>query len=270
MSLPDTVDTQSSEWSQEAAAVADAMALATAKTQDLSAFAATQVNPTTPPRSNPKSPSDSEASGEKNRANQAALGSVESTKSVEEALSASTKSKEEALASTKSQEEALSASTKPAESDGTKLTEESMLAARKAYAEHHGLLLENVTPDMVNADAAGAVYWATKNLNLSARGPTAQAMGRAFKHHPEIKEMYQTLLDSEKVRFRQAWAASRSWDFVNFERSTVSSYRRCKEELGVFKTQLQIEVILGGDVPEARRQTLNYINMCLRPDLKAG
>ena len=69
MSLPDTVDTQSSEWSQEAAAVADAMALATAKTQDLSAFAATQVNPTTPPRSNPKSPSDSEASGEKNRAN---------------------------------------------------------------------------------------------------------------------------------------------------------------------------------------------------------
>ena len=51
-------------------------------------------------------------------------------------------------------------------------------------------------------------------------------MGRAFKHHPEIKEMYQTLLDSEKVRFRQAWAASRSWDFVNFERSTVSSYRR--------------------------------------------
>ena len=45
MSLPDTVDTQSSEWSQEAAAVADAMALATAKTQDLSAFAATQVNP---------------------------------------------------------------------------------------------------------------------------------------------------------------------------------------------------------------------------------
>ena len=40
--------------------------------------------------------------------------------------------------------------------------------------------------------------------------------------------------------------------------------------MDVFKTQLQIEMILGGDVPEARRQTLNYINMCLRPDLKAG
>ena len=198
MSLPDTVDTQSSEWSQEAAAVADAMALATAKTQDLSAFAATQVNPTTPPRSNPKSPSDSEASGEKNRANQAALGSVESTKSVEEALSASTKSKEEALASTKSQEEALSASTKPAESDGTKLTEESMLAARKAYAEHHGLLLENVTPDMVNADAAGAVYWATKNLNLSARGPTARQWAGLSNTTPKSRRCTKPCLTARK------------------------------------------------------------------------
>ncbi|CAE7945740.1 unnamed protein product, partial [Symbiodinium necroappetens] len=125
-----------------------------------------------------------------------------------------------------------------------------MLAARKAYADHHGLLLDDVTPDQVTKDAAGAVYWATKNLNLSARSPTAQAMGRSFKHHPNLKEMYQTLLDSEKVRFRAAWAATRSWDFVNYERSTTSSYRKRKEEVGTFKTQLQIEMILGGDVPE--------------------
>ena len=274
MSLPDTVETQSSDWSQDADAVADAMALATAKTKDLSsAFAATQVDPTpkTPPTSSPKSPS--RASGAKSLANTAALEALASSKSKEEAL-ASTKSKEETLAPTKSEEETLAPTKSEEETSnakpGDKLTPESMLAARKAYADHHGLLLDDVTPDQVTKDAAGAVYWATKNLNLSARSPTAQAMGRSFKHHPNLKELYQTLLDSEKVRFRAAWAATRSWDFVNYERCTTSSYRKRKEELGTFKTQLQIEMILGGDVPEAKRQTQNYISMCLRPDLKAA
>ncbi|CAE7505717.1 unnamed protein product [Symbiodinium sp. CCMP2592] len=248
MSLQDTVETQGSDWSQGAAdGAAEAMILAHAATKDLSAFAATQVDPTTPPRSNPKSPSEaSEALNDP------------STKSQEEALNGP---------STKSQEaQSSSASATPA---GPQLTEEAMLSARKAYATHFGLLLENVTPEMVNADSNGAVHWATKDLNLSARGPTAQAMGRAIKHHPDIKEMYQTLLDSEKVRFRQAWAASRDWQFIHSERSTVSSYRKRKEELGTFKTQLQLEMILGGsDKEEARMQAKSYISMCLRSDLK--
>eukprot|EP00439_Symbiodinium_sp_Y106_P006475 s10404_g1.t1 len=279
MSLPDSVDTQNTAWAEQAEDVAEAMALATAPTQELSGFAETQVVPATPP-SNPKSPLESSADGScKTKANDAALSALASTKSKEEAL-ASTKSKEGTLnastkseegtlnASAKSEEGTLNASTKPV--SDAKLTDEAMLQARKAFADHHGLLLENVTPDMIVGDACGAVYWATKSINLSARSPVSQAMGRAIKHHPEVKELYTILLDSEKVKFRAAWAATRDWEFVNVERSTTNSYRKRKEEVGAFKAQLQIEHILGGsDKPEAVLQAKNYISMCLRPDLKA-
>ena len=73
-----------------------------------------------------------------------------------------------------------------------------MLAARKAYAEHHGLLLENVTPDMVNADAAGAVYWATKNLNLSARGPTARQWAGLSNTTPKSRRCTKPCLTARK------------------------------------------------------------------------
>ncbi|CAE7376311.1 unnamed protein product [Symbiodinium microadriaticum] len=246
MSQLDRVETQS-DWASQADAVAESMALTTAVTKDLNAFAETQVVPTTPPQSTPKSPLES-TGDEKTKANDAALS---------------------ALASTKSKEEGPASASKQPVAGAVKLTDESMLQARKAFAEHHGLLLENVTPDMIHGDASGAVFWATKGLNLSARGPAAQAMGRAIKHRPEIKELYMTLLDNEKVKFRAAWAATRDWDFVSVERSTVSSYRKRKEEVGVFRTQLQLENILGGaDHELAKQQAANYISMCLRPDLK--
>ena len=79
------------------------------------------------------------------------------------------------------------------------------------------------------------------------------------------------LLDSEKIAFRQAWACTKNFEFTTSRRCTTNTYRRRKENVGVFKTELQLQQLLGGcDKPEAVSQTANYVNMCLRPDLKAG
>ena len=106
-------------------------------------------------------------------------------------------------------------------------------------------------------------------MDMTARGPAAQSMARAFRYRPEVKATYSILLDSLKVDFRRAWAASKDFDFVKSSRSTVNAFQKRKDELGCFKTQLQIQVILGGDRPEAIQQAQNYVNMCVRPDLKA-
>ncbi|CAE7885368.1 unnamed protein product, partial [Symbiodinium sp. KB8] len=105
--------------------------------------------------------------------------------------------------------------------------------------------------------------------DMSARGATAQAMGRALKHKPDVKTLYGLLLDSFKVEFRRAWSCSRSFQFVTTTRTTVNTFRKRRDELGTFKTFLQIVQILGGsDEPIALEQAKNYTKMCCRDDLK--
>ena len=155
--------------------------------------------------------------------------------------------------------------------DGVKLTAAALQDARSNYAEHHDLAIEKVSDDMIQTSELGPVYWATKKANLGARGPASQAMQRALKHRPDVKEMYQVLLDSEKTAFRAAWTCSRDFAFTSSKRTTSNVFRKRKEDVGVFKTQLQLEVLLGGShQTDAVLQAKNYISMCLRDDLKAG
>ena len=100
-------------------------------------------------------------------------------------------------------------------------------------------------------------------------GLNLQAMQRAMKHRPDIKDIYQVLLDSEKVAFRQAWASTKDFEFTTSRRCTSNTYRRRKEDIVVFKTELQLQQLLGGsDKPQAVAQTANYVNMCLRPEFE--
>ena len=157
----------------------------------------------------------------------------------------------------------------PVQGDDVQLPPAIMQAAMNNYAAHHNMLPEDVTAAMVYANGM-AVHWSTKHLDMSARGPTAQAMNRAFKYRPDVKESYNILLDSLKVDFRRAWSAARNFDFARVSRSTIHAHRKRRDELGCFKTRLQIQVILGGaDHPDAVRQVQSYIDMCTRPDLKA-
>ncbi|CAE7032303.1 unnamed protein product [Symbiodinium sp. CCMP2592] len=122
---------------------------------------------------------------------------------------------------------------------------------------------------MIQTSELGPVHWATQKTNLGARGPASQAMQRALKHRPDVKELYQVLLDSEKTAFRAAWTCSRDFAFTSSKRTTSNVFRKRKEDVGVFKTQLQLEAILGGShQPEAVMQAKNYMSMCLRNDLK--
>ena len=126
--------------------------------------------------------------------------------------------------------------------DGVKLTAAALQDARSNYAEHHGLAIEKVSDDMIQTSELGPV-----------------------------KEMYQVLLDLEKTAFRAAWTCSRDFAFTSSKRTTSNVFRKRKEDVGVFKTQLQLEVLLGGShQTDAVLQAKNYISMCLRDDLKAG
>ena len=90
------------------------------------------------------------------------------------------------------------------------LTDSAMMEARTNYAEHHGLKIEQVSEEMVKGHEKGPIHWATLKTNVSARSATGQAMQRAMKHRPDVRELYQVLLDSEKIAFRQAWACTKT------------------------------------------------------------
>ena len=149
------------------------------------------------------------------------------------------------------------------------LTAEAMQSARENYAYQHELDISAVTDEMIYQTGEPA-KWATSHLDMSARGRPAQAMNRAMKFRPDVKQGYSALLDTFKLEFRKAWTSSKSFDFVETRRTTENSFRKRRDEVGMFKTKLQIQAILGGDHPEAREQTQNYVNMCMRPDLKAN
>ena len=153
--------------------------------------------------------------------------------------------------------------------DGVKLTPEALKSAMKNYAYHHSLDFSAVTEDMVRKGGK-ALEWSTMHLDMSARGPPAQALQRALKFRPDVKAGYSCLLDSFKLDFRKAWTSSKSFDFITTSRTTENSFRKRRDEVGSFKTQLQIQGLLGGDHPAAKEQAQNYVDMCMRPDLKAG
>ena len=138
------------------------------------------------------------------------------------------------------------------------LTAEAMQSARENYAYQHELDISAVTDEMIYQTGEPA-KWATSHLDMSARGPPAQAMNRAMKFRPDVKQGYSALLDTFKLEFRKAWTSSKSFDFVETRRTTENSFRKRRDEVGMFKTKLQIQAILGGDHPEAREQTQNYV-----------
>ena len=62
-----------------------------------------------------------------------------------------------------------------------------------------------------------------------------------------------------------------AFQFVTTTRTTSNTFRRRRDEVGIFKTRLQIEQLLGGsNNKEAVAQAANYVDMCLRPDLKTS
>ena len=148
-----------------------------------------------------------------------------------------------------------------------KITTDMMKMAKENFARAHNVDVACVSEKDIYASGK-AVEWSTKHMDMTARGPAAQSMARAFRYRPEVKAMYAILLDSLKVDFRRAWASSKDFEFVKSSRSTVHSFRKRKDEVGSFKTQLQIQLILGGEHAQAREQAQNYVNMCIRPDLK--
>ena len=110
------------------------------------------------------------------------------------------------------------------------LTEQAWTQAFQNYAKAKGVDISNVTRDMIKSSAEGAVHWSTMQQDMSARGPSAQAMGRAFKHRPDVRETYGILLDSLKADFRRSWTASRSFDFADISKQTVHSFTKRKED----------------------------------------
>ena len=139
------------------------------------------------------------------------------------------------------------------------------------YAKDHGLAPEEVTKETIYASERGASYWATATMDMSARGPTSQALQRALKYKLDLKTMYSIFSHDLKTEFRRAWSATnRSFEFMKATKSTTQIFRKRKDEVGVFKTKLQLQNLLGGTHnEEARTRAANYISMCETPEMKA-
>ncbi|CAE7582776.1 unnamed protein product [Symbiodinium sp. CCMP2592] len=137
------------------------------------------------------------------------------------------------------------------------------------FASYHKLDVSAVTKKQVIESTEGIMFWATQKEDLSARGSHAQQMKRAMKWRPDMSAAYMVLTDAMKLEFRRAWTATKSFDFMVTTRTTSTSFRKRRDEIGKFVTKLQLVNILGGtDQPEAVRQADRYIAMCSRPGLK--
>ncbi|CAE7311876.1 unnamed protein product, partial [Symbiodinium sp. CCMP2592] len=137
------------------------------------------------------------------------------------------------------------------------------------FASYHKLDVSAVTKKQVIDSTEGIMFWATQKEDLSARGSHAQQMKRAMKWRPDMSAAYMVLTDAMKLEFRRAWTATKSFDFMVTTRTTSTSFRKRRDEIGKFVTKLQLVNILGGtDQPEAVRQADRYIVMCSRPGLK--
>ena len=67
------------------------------------------------------------------------------------------------------------------------------LRAIAEYAKAHDLQPENVALEQVQKSTEGVTFWASKGLDVSARGPIGQSFQRALAHHSALKDMYKDL-----------------------------------------------------------------------------
>ncbi|CAE7276633.1 unnamed protein product [Symbiodinium sp. CCMP2456] len=124
--------------------------------------------------------------------------------------------------------------------------------------------LSDVTPQMVKSSLEGLEHYACLGLDISARGAAGQALNRALDKAPQVKQdVYKWLTEDLKKKFRATWAIERSFEKVVKQRvRTVRNVTR-QQELGSWKSHLQLCVFFGGSSePEAIRQADNYVAMC--------
>ena len=139
----------------------------------------------------------------------------------------------------------------------------SVQRAIRQYAKAFELDPTMVTEQMVEKDQFGLEHWACRGLDMSARSPTAQQMGRAFLRHPMAKESYKWLTDNLKRRFRETWAVRRDFEQVLKKRVKSIKHAVKQTEVGTWKSELQLAVHFGGaNHPEAQRQARCYMEMC--------
>ena len=126
--------------------------------------------------------------------------------------------------------------------------------------------VDKVTDKMMEETDEGVEGWACKGLNCAAHGPLGNALYRSLRKNPKMTESYKWLFDDLKKKFRQSWAMTRNFDFVATKRvHMVVATSTKQEEVGSWKNTLQLEGHFGGvGIPEAMRQTENYIRNCLQ------
>lgn len=131
------------------------------------------------------------------------------------------------------------------------------------YANHNNVPVQDVTKEVLEASDLGMEGWACFGIDCKARGPMGNAMYRQIKKDPKANDTYKWLFEDLKKKFRQTWAVHRSFDFISTKRVYTISTKTKQEEIGSYKSQLQLEVYFGGaGHPEAVRQAKNYIANC--------
>ena len=139
----------------------------------------------------------------------------------------------------------------------------SLVRAKQQYAAAHGMAPADVTEKMLSDSEDGIEGWACKGLDCKARGPMGNAMYRSFKKNPAASEAYKWLFEDLKKKFRQSWAMERSFDFIQQKRIKTVTCKTRREEMGSWKSALQLEAHFGGvGIPEAKRQADNYMKKC--------
>ena len=139
----------------------------------------------------------------------------------------------------------------------------SVQRAKVQYAKFHNVSVGDVTQEMLVESPEGLEGWACYGLDCKARGPMGNAVYRQLKKDPGAQECYKWLFDDLEKKFRQSWAMDRSFDTVLKKRIKTISTKVKQEEIGVWKSELQLQQHFGGvDQPEAQRQASNYIKNC--------
>lgn len=146
----------------------------------------------------------------------------------------------------------------------TKTTLPDLELARKNYAEEHGVDPATVTEELLAKTPLGVEGWACKKMDCRAHGPLGNALYRSFKKNPKMASAYKWLFDDLKLKFRQSWAMTRTFDFVSAKRVHTVATTTKQEEVGTWKNALQLEGHFGGvGIPEAKRQAESYIENCM-------
>ena len=127
----------------------------------------------------------------------------------------------------------------------SKASPPSLERAKEQYAQVHGMDPSAVTEELLAKSDEGVEGWACRGLDCRAHGPLGNALYRAFRKNPTMAKTYRWLFDDLKVKFRQTWAMSRSFDFVSTKRVHSVSTTTKHEEIGTWKNQLQLEAHFG-------------------------